>query len=165
MWKVLWASVLQSAAGGLSLNIAFCSVAWTEGGKHWKEVIDLETATVCSIWQFKALCCTLVKKATCVLIYRLYDEMNWRWMLVVTPGFSSRTEQRWKVSSLKSLDFLKWKILTYFPEMHFSFPESLFPVFSMCQVAYLLGIVSIVHQTNNFSTSSLQMKLSYVVQL
>lgn len=143
MWKVLLASVLQSAAGGLSLIIEFCSVAWTEGGKPWKEVTSMEIATVCIIWPFKAFCWTSVKKAKCVLIYRLFDEMNLRWILVVTPGFSCRTKQRWKVSSLKSLACLKWKMLMYFPEMHFTFPESLFLVFSMCQVACLLVIVSI----------------------
>lgn len=69
-----------------------------------------------------------------MLIYRLCAEMNWRWMLLVTPRLSCRTELGWKVSSLESFAFLKWKMLVDFPEMHSA------SLFQVCQGAYLYGL-------------------------
>lgn len=112
----------------------------------------METAVVCIIWQFRAFCCTSVKKAKCVLIYRLYDEMNLRCVLVVTPGFSCRIKQKCKVSSLKSLAFLKWKMLMYFPDMHFTSPEFVPSIFNLqsCIPVRDCHHISIFHQTNFF---------------
>ena len=69
MQKVLVAYVLQSAAEGVCLSPAhFILQCEVEEGSLWKQVIDVETATVCIIWQFKALLCTSVKKAKHVFI-------------------------------------------------------------------------------------------------
>lgn len=135
MWKVLLASVLPSAAGGLSV-CQHC--IWCCGMSRRREALEGSyqhgNSSCLYYLAVSGTLLHLVEKAVCVLIYRLYAEMNWRWMLLVTPRLSCRTEQRWKVSSLESLAFLKWKMLMYFPEMH---SASLFLVFSTCQVAYL----------------------------
>lgn len=69
MQKVLLAYVLHIAAGGVCLSpVQFVLQYELEEGSLWKQVFDIEAATVCIIWQFKALLCTLVKKAKRVFI-------------------------------------------------------------------------------------------------